>query len=231
MKCVPLSPRAQLNGAVPVQIAGEQRVLRFTMEALAACNTYAAELGVGQLLTLTWAMLLHEEPELDMETFSDRLDLADIAPLSHAVRQCLDLCTAPGKKTAGKATRADWARLWSFAEYDLRLSEDRFWSLTPRQFAALSDRFEEGYRRSLHGAALVGTALANIHRDTKRYPQALTTQQVYPGLFASPDPETEKKLAAARDVSAECRQIMTAIGARTVKIAPTKPKLRLRGNS
>jgi hypothetical protein len=35
-----------------------------------------------------------------------------------------------------------WELLWAFGRYDLRLSEEQFWALTPREYALLADRCE-----------------------------------------------------------------------------------------
>ena len=65
-------------------------------------------------------------------------------------------------------------RLWAVARYDLRLTEEEFWRLTPRQFFALQDRWLNEVEIRDYHAALVATILANIHRPKTKKPFKIT---------------------------------------------------------
>lgn len=227
MRIPPLSARQQLDGAVPVTIAGEPRVLRLTLEAMAEYQHLAPTSRLEGAMVALWAMLLHDGRGTTFEDLGEALDGGDVQALMPAVQRCMDLCSAPpsGEKSHNKPM--DWMHLWSYAEIDLRISEDRFWMLTPRQFSALSDRHEEAYLRSLHGAAVVSTTLANIHRDSKKHEQAFTPQELFPALFKlaeQREPERVKRLEAAQDLRAQSRRIFAQMGGRTVKVQAKKPK-------
>jgi len=51
--------------------------------------------------------------------------------------------------------------MWAFGRYDLRLGEDEFWHLTPRQYAALVERHEEAMEWQDYRAGLVASVIAN----------------------------------------------------------------------
>jgi hypothetical protein len=206
-------------------------VLRFTLEAMAAIEGRRGLAGAQQLMMMLWAMLLHEDRPMTLEELGDMIDHAEALPLSNAVHECLSLAAPPPAHRQRPASPPDWMRLWSYADQDLGVSTDRFWRLTPRQFAALSDRHEEAYIRSLHGAAMVSTTLANIHRDAKKHAAPYTPAGLYPALFTAPTeprPERAKKIEAVRDLKAESRRIFAAMGERTQKVRVIRPDLRPR---
>jgi len=60
--------------------------------------------------------------------------------------------------------------LWAAARYDLGLSPDEFWALTPAQFRALYDRHILALEEADVRAALICTVMANIHRGKNRKP-------------------------------------------------------------
>lgn len=53
---------------------------------------------------------------------------------------------------------------------DFRLSGDD-WFITPVEFGALGQRFNEKRNEELYGSAMICSMLANIHRDTKKRPE------------------------------------------------------------
>ena len=184
----------------------------------------AAPVGmIDQLLTMAWAMRLHDRPNLDREAMGEELDSDELPALSRDVSLCLKLSTADTKGPAG-GEPPDWMRLWSYAEHDLRIPEERFWMLTPRQFAALSERHEEAYIRSLNGAAMVTATLANINRDKEKHPAPFTIEDFLPKLL-SKAPERADKVKAAKDLRKYSQNLFASMGGRTVKVVPKKLEL------
>lgn len=47
-----------------------------------------------------------------------------------------------------------WELLWAFGRYDLRLSEEQFWALTPLEYHLLAERCEAGVKWQDMRAAL-----------------------------------------------------------------------------
>lgn len=58
--------------------------------------------------------------------------------------------------------------MWSVGRYDLRLSEEEFWSLTLREFCLLLDRWKLEWRYRETMAAITPWILATIHSDPKK---------------------------------------------------------------
>lgn len=93
-----------------------QRTLRYTNRALVAMEEVTemtlAEVGeraaAGSLRAvsaLIWAGLLHAEPDLDLSTAVDRLDLSRLAEISEAAGKALEAAFGPANNGAqpGKA--------------------------------------------------------------------------------------------------------------------------------
>lgn len=53
--------------------------------------------------------------------------------------------------------------LWSVGRFDLRLTDEEFWTMVPRQYYALMERFHQSKLRAEHGPALIATILARAH--------------------------------------------------------------------
>lgn len=70
--------------------------------------------------------------------------------------------------------------LWAVAVYDFKLSSEDFWELTPPQFAALSRRHDQNQERSLFGAGIIASTIANCHRDPQSRPDPFTPQDFLP---------------------------------------------------
>ena len=203
-----LSRRQELRGSVPVVIEGQPHILRFTLESLAAIEGDRST-GIDQVMAVLSAMLLHEGTILDY----DEMDSAALSALDEPIRRCLDLSSSQSKPSRDRKP-ADWMKLWSYAEYDLRISEDRFWSLTPRQFHALSERHMEAeLRRDL--------LQMNINRDREKNPQPFTVA----GILREGRDSRSEKVEAVEDVQAASRRIFDSMGGKTVKVARTMPQL------
>ena len=55
--------------------------------------------------------------------------------------------------------------MWAVGRYDLRLSEDEFWHLTPRQFMALKERHEADQEWKNFRAGVIASTIANALRS------------------------------------------------------------------
>ena len=56
----------------------------------------------------------------------------------------------------------DWLTAWAFGRYDLGLTEEEFWSLTPREFVALKERHEEAQEWEDYRAGVVACTIVNM---------------------------------------------------------------------
>jgi len=48
-----------------------------------------------------------------------------------------------------------WETLWAVGRYDLRLTDEEFWHMVPRQFSALLRRKHDAHLRQEYGAAII----------------------------------------------------------------------------
>jgi len=109
--------------------------------------------------------------------------------------------------------------MWSIGRYDLRLSEDEFWALTPREFSLLLRRWQvEGKWREAM-AAITPWVLASIHRDTKskREPWLLSDFTVSGLLKPSPraaERRPDPDRPDAKTIWNKVGAVMTALGGR-----------------
>ena len=89
--------------------------------------------------------------------------------------------------------------LWATGVYDLRLSSEAFWRLTPRQFTALCERHRNDERRRDGRAALVTAMIANTVRDAKKHPKPYQPSDFLPsdGRRRGQSPEAQAVLLQA----------------------------------
>lgn len=57
--------------------------------------------------------------------------------------------------------------MWAFCRYDLKLSEEEFWSLDYNQYMALQERWQIEQEQREYLSALICAVLANIHNTKK----------------------------------------------------------------
>ena len=178
-----------------------------------------------RILSILWCCLLHEGRDLDPESLGELIDQQETRAMVEAVQECLRLSTVETPTANGKRPKvqSDWPRLWSYGIHDLRLTDGQFWSLTPRQFQALSDRHEDAMRRALHPGAMVCSTLANLHRDPKKRPEPFTPADFLPALQIKADPERPKKIEAVKDIATKTRELFASIGTKTVHVKPWSP--------
>lgn len=119
--------------------------------------------------TLLWSLLV---------TFQPRLSVRDVGALEPreyvaAVDAAVSLIEQPGAAADAQKRRAnakplDWAETWALGRFDLGLSEDEFWHLSPGLFDALWQRFEQAHERYLEGHAMTCAAVTNVHIDPEK---------------------------------------------------------------
>lgn len=92
-----------------------------------------------------------------------------------------------------------WDDLWAVARYDLGISEQEFWALTPRQFNLLVERHEEAQTAQFKRDALffgsVICAQLNLWRG--KHDPALKPVDIFPGILGEPkEPQTLEQQVA-----------------------------------
>ena len=100
-------------------------------------------------------------------------------------------------------------KIWSFARFDLHLSEDEFWSLTPVQFNALSGRYAQQQDWLNYRAGLIAAVIANVNRDPKKRRDPFTPQDFIQRT------ETEKPVP--ENLQDKIRRINAAMGGSEIK--------------
>lgn len=74
----------------------------------------------------------------------------------------------------------DVVRYWSFARQNLRLTDAEFWRLTPREFRALADAWDDGEQAKDRRAATVCMVIANVNRDADKKPEPFQISDFMP---------------------------------------------------
>jgi len=70
--------------------------------------------------------------------------------------------------------------LWAIGIYDLRLSDEQFWQLTPAQFNALVKRKMIDEEQKDYRTALICSVIANVFRDKKKRRKPFKPQDFMP---------------------------------------------------
>lgn len=71
--------------------------------------------------------------------------------------------------------------MWSVGRYDLHLTDEQFWRLTFKEWAALIKRYNLQYERDCSHAAMVCMVLAEINRDREKKREPFTIEDFMPG--------------------------------------------------
>ena len=100
--------------------------------------------------------------------------------------------------------------MWACGVYDLGLSSETLFSLTPRHFDALLQRFLDQQEREAQRFGLLATLYANAHRDSKTRAQPFAIDDFTPSrhgraIAAKPDHCAECGLHAYYGHTEECR--------------------------
>lgn len=122
---------------------------------------------------LLWAMTVdHPAPSSEPVT-EESVGQASPVEFAAAVEQAMLLLAAscaPARsepraevETAAAVERTDWHALWAVGRYDLRLSEEEFWSLTPAMLDALMSRLEAERDHAEYCAGLVASQVYNVN--------------------------------------------------------------------
>lgn len=56
----------------------------------------------------------------------------------------------------------DWLTMWAVGRYDLGLTEEEFWGLTPRQYVALLERHEEAMEWEDYRMGVIASTIVNM---------------------------------------------------------------------
>lgn len=125
--------------------------------------------GRAMTRTLLWSLLVTFQPHLTVR------DVGALEPREYlaAVDAAASLIEAHGGARAAQERSADakpleWRETWALGRFDLGLSEDEFWHLSPGLFDALWTRFELAHERYLEGHAMVCAATTNVHIDHEK---------------------------------------------------------------
>ena len=70
-----------------------------------------------------------------------------------------------------------WETLWAVGRHDLRLTDEEFWSLVPRQFVALMRQLNQARVRQEYGPAMIVAAI--LGRGLKRPPDPTSFMPSY----------------------------------------------------
>lgn len=84
----------------------------------------------------------------------------------------------------------DVTRYWAFARQKIGLSDAEFWRLTPREFKALADGWDEDQSAEDRRAATVCMVIANCNRDPAKKPDPFTVDDFMP--HGTPKPKREQ---------------------------------------
>lgn len=85
--------------------------------------------------------------------------------------------------------------------YDLGLTDERFWHLTPKLFSSLLKRHREAQRMANRRAGEVAAAIYSVNRDVRRNPKGFTWLDIFPEDRIEPerpDPTNPWALLQAR---------------------------------
>jgi len=94
-----------------------------------------------------------------------------------------------------------WEKLWAVGRYDLRLSEEEFWHMVPRQYSALLKRHHQEFIRHEFGPAIICSAIFSTHGVRADY------EKFMPSLKKPP-----KKEATWEDHLAKVKALHVALG-------------------
>ena len=94
------------------------------------------------------------------------------------------------------ADRTNWSELWAIGRYDLRLTEDELWGMTPAMFHALCLRLDAAREHAEYCAGLVASTVANCHIDPDK------TEPFEPGLWTRRGAAEAQRQRSANEAAA-----------------------------
>ena len=155
-----------------ITLAGEPAVMACTLLSLYRFEQQAGRNpapGRAMTRTLLWSLLITFQPGLSVR------DVGALEPAEYvaAVDAAASLIEPPGGAQGAQERPVDakplqWRETWALGRFDLGLSEDEFWHLSPGLFDALWTRFELAHERYLEGHAMVCAATTNVHIDHEK---------------------------------------------------------------
>ncbi len=202
-------------------VCNMRMLLRFELRMGRSIEQAALATPVLTARTLLWAMVTEHESyghvteaqigELDPAQFGAAVEQARLLLASGSPRR--DPQAPEDGEPPATPQRVDWHQLWAIGRYDLGLSDDEFWRLTPAQFAALCDRMEAEREHAEYCAALVIAEMGNMQRAEGAVP-------LEPGLFMRKHAAAaieRRQINEAKVAKENLRHVMGAIGARVVQ--------------
>lgn len=213
--------RADLAAGVPISIGGADRTLRLSLDAMAWIEEHTPANKQQQpwalFRTLLTGLLLTGDPTLTTRRVGAWIQpgMDGMSELSAAIREALRLALPdePGKPAK---ERTSWYPLWAVARHDLQITDEEFWSLTPRTLLLLLDRRHEAMEYQLYGHALTCSVLANVNRDPDKRDDPFTPRDFLPSLkeAAAAEPTDEERKKRVGELRAKAAVIAAAFGVR-----------------
>ena len=102
--------------------------------------------------------------------------------------------------------------------YDLGLTDEQFWDLTPRAFSLLWNRHIEAERRVDRRVASLICLYANSHRDRQLHPKPFEVDEFLPGSAAATSEQTAKNNVV--QMVAQAKALTLAAKAKREKLTP-----------
>lgn len=214
-----------LAPTVRVSICGYDHVLSCTLRAMFRFETRLGismhEIGrhdpakVGR--ALLWAMA-YEQRE-STEEMIGRIGAAEfLAAVDQAMLLLVSSCPPAQRRDTAEsddAGRTDWHALWAIGCFDLRLSDEQFWSLTPAMFYALCQRLDAQREHAEYCAGIVAAAVTNSNIDPDK------TEPFEPALWmrgATGEEARRRRVAAqAANVSATLRHMAEVMPVKVIQ--------------
>lgn len=202
-----------LNPCYEVFIGGYRRRLRNTLKAWLLferkTGRQMGDVGGGPeiLRALLWALLQTEHPEMHVKDVGSA-SAFEFRELLQAAESCIrgEFPLIEEEPQAGAPQRIDWHDLWSIGRYDLRLSDDEFWMLSPRQFHHLMLRFDAANDRVWLAAGITAAAFVNCHIDPEKG-EPISPEQFIPKRVPAGQKHAEKSV----NVMAQLREVATLL--------------------
>ncbi len=91
--------------------------------------------------------------------------------------------------------------MWAFGRYDLGLGEEEFWHLTPRQWGALIERWEEAQEWKDYRVGIIASTIVNT-TPRKKGSKLYKPEDFMPTKGRKGKQTVEEQLAIAKAITA-----------------------------
>ncbi len=152
--------------------------------------------GAEIIRSLLWAFLQDQHSDIDEQwvggcTTTEFREILQVLEL--AIRG--DFPDIPAGEPSAEPRRLNWYELWAVGRYDLHLSEDEFWSLSPRQFHALTERHDARLEREYTLPSIIHNALGGEGSEP------VTPRMFFKGEVEQPVQKSESLMSKIREVA------------------------------